>query len=64
MSGIFYDPSARCLRAVETAAPHDWTLVTHDLGASINLCRRILREWLSPKEVSRIDWSTLDRGVA
>lgn len=64
MSGIFYDPSACCLRAVQTAAPHDWTLVTHNLDASINLCRRILREWLTQEEISRLDWSTLDRRMA
>jgi len=64
MSGIFYDPSARCLRAMDADAPRDWPLVTHNLDASINLCRRILREWLSPEEVSHVDWSTLDRGIA
>ncbi len=64
MSGIFYDPSARCLRAVESAAPHDWTLVTHNLDASINHCRRILREWLTFEELSQVDWSAVDRNVA
>ncbi len=64
MSGIFYDPSARCLRTVESAAPHDWTLVTHNLDASINHCRRILREWLTFEELSQVDWSAVDRNVA
>ncbi len=57
MSGIFYDPAGRRLHAVRTDPEPGWTLVTHNLEASVHHCRRIMREWLSSDEMFRIDWS-------
>lgn len=57
MTGIFYDPRRRCLRRVEGQPQPGWTLVTHDLGASANHCRRIMSEWLSREELAAIDWA-------
>ncbi|MEI2659847.1 MAG: hypothetical protein V9G11_07855 [Bifidobacterium adolescentis] len=57
MSGIFYDPAERRLHAVQTDPEPGWTLVTHNLEASVHHCRRIMREWITTDEMFRIDWS-------
>ena len=57
MSGIFYDPAERRLHAVQTDPEPGWTLVTHNLEASVHHCRRIMREWITSDEMFRIDWS-------
>lgn len=64
MSGIFYDPGARRLRAVRGAPEPGWTLVTHNLDAGVHRCRRILCEWLPGDEVRAIDWSAIDGRAA
>lgn len=56
MSGIFYDPAERRLHAVQTDPEPGWTLVTHNLEASVHHCRRIMREWINSDEMFRIDW--------
>jgi hypothetical protein len=56
MTGIFYDPTARRLHAVESNPEPGWTLVTHNLDASLHHCRRIMREWLPFDEFFSIDW--------
>jgi hypothetical protein len=63
MTGIFYDPRRRCLRRVEGQPPPGWTLVTHDLGASANHCRRKMSEWLSREELAAIDWTPARPGT-
>lgn len=58
MSGIFYDPQARRLRAVDSGTPRpEWAFVTHNLDAGEYHCRRIMREWLPNEVLSMIDWS-------
>ena len=57
MTGIFYDPGHRCLRHVDGRAQPGWTLITHDLSASANHCRRIMSEWLSREELAAVDWT-------
>ena len=57
MRGIFYDPRARRLHAVLTDPEPGWTLVTHNLDASVHHCRRIMREWLGADEMFRVDWT-------
>ena len=64
MSGIFYDPKGRRLRAVHGTPDAGWTLVTHNLNAGVHQCRRILREWLPSEEVVRIDWAATEEGGA
>lgn len=59
MKGIYYDRSRRMVHRVTGRAEPGWTLVTHDLGASVHHCRRILGEWLPPEELRAIDWSGL-----
>ncbi|MCS7294846.1 MAG: hypothetical protein NZ761_05570 [Dehalococcoidia bacterium] len=59
MKGIYYDRSRRMVHRVVGQAEPGWTLVTHDLGASVHHCRRILGEWLPPDELRSIDWSGL-----
>jgi hypothetical protein len=56
MSGIFYDPTARRLHAIQGTPEPSWTLVTHNLQAGAHQCRRILREWLSADDIWKIDW--------
>jgi hypothetical protein len=62
MSGIFYDPATRRLRAIKhgTVDPA-WTLVTHDLAASDHRCRRILAELLPSEEVLLVDFNAQER---
>ncbi|MBE7518747.1 MAG: hypothetical protein HS107_05825 [Thermoflexaceae bacterium] len=62
MSGIFYDPGARCLRRVYGTPEPGWTFVTHNLGASVHHCRRIMREWVPTEEIFAIDWSGIEPG--
>lgn len=57
MSGIFYDPATRRLRAVRGTPHPDWAFVTHNLNANPHRVRRILREWLPSEEIAGIDWS-------
>ncbi len=57
MSGIFYDPAGRRLHAVTAGPQPGWTLVTHNLDATIHQCRRIMREWVPSEELFRVDWS-------
>lgn len=59
MAGIFYDPRAHRIHAVHGTADPCWTLVTHNLNAGPHHCRRIMREWLAPDEIQRVDWSVL-----
>lgn len=59
MSGIFYDPGARRLHAVQGSPDPCWLLVTHNLNAGPHHCRRIMREWLDPDEILRVDWSAI-----
>jgi len=56
MSGIFYDPVAKRLHAVTSSPLANWTLVTHNVNAGSHLCRRIMREWMSPEELGSVDW--------
>ncbi|WP_322796842.1 hypothetical protein [Tepidiforma sp.] len=56
MSGIFYDPRTRRLHAVTAHPDPSWTLVTHNLRASVHQCRRIMSEWLSSEELWLVDW--------
>ncbi|MEX2080151.1 MAG: hypothetical protein WEC33_00920 [Dehalococcoidia bacterium] len=59
MSGIFYDPTGRRLHVVTgTPEPH-WTFVTHDTRARVHHCRRIMREWLGPEDLFRVDFSAV-----
>lgn len=60
MSGIFYDPGRRNLRRVNGPADPRWLLVTHDLHAGTHHCRRILREWLAPEDLTLVDWSGVE----
>lgn len=60
MTGVFYNPATRQLIRVTGKPERDWLLVTHDLNPGANQCRRILREWLSPDDLFRIDWSGID----
>ena len=60
MSGIFYDPRSRRLRAVRGAPEPGWTLVTHNLNAGVYRCRRILGECLPGEEIRSIDWSGIE----
>jgi hypothetical protein len=60
MSGIFYDAKARQLRLVEGTPKPEWVFVTHNLKASTNHCRRIMREWLAPQELWTVDWSAIE----
>jgi hypothetical protein len=60
MSGIFYDPAHRSLRRVHGAPDPEWLLVTHNVHAGVHACRRVLREWLGPEELVRLDWSALE----
>ncbi len=62
MSGIFYDPSTRRVLRVQGTPEPTWTFVTHSLTASVNQCRRILREWISQDELFTIDWSAVEAG--
>lgn len=59
MSGIFYDPKSRKLRRVDECPDEqpaaDWQLVTHNVDAGLHQCRRIMREWLKPEEVGRLE---------
>ncbi|MGE5596270.1 MAG: hypothetical protein ACM3S1_09570 [Hyphomicrobiales bacterium] len=59
MSGIFYDPKARRMRAVNGTPQAEWAFVTHNLNAGVHQCRRIMREWLPSEELSRVDWSDI-----
>lgn len=59
MKGIYYDRRSRTVHRVVEGAQPGWTLVTHDVQASVHHCRRILGEWLSPDELRAIDWSGL-----
>ncbi|GIW18462.1 hypothetical protein [Tepidiforma sp.] len=56
MAGIFYDPRTRRLHAVTGHPDPAWTLVTHNVHASVHHCRRIMSEWLSPDELWKVDW--------
>lgn len=56
MTGIFYDPRTRKLHAVITRPEPGWMLVTHNLEAGLHHCRRIMREWLAPDDLFRVDW--------
>ncbi|MDZ7729471.1 MAG: hypothetical protein U5Q44_15455 [Dehalococcoidia bacterium] len=56
MTGIFYDPYYRRLRAVHGEPVPGWRLVTHNLGATSHQCRRIMREWLDHDELLYVDW--------
>ena len=56
MSGIFYNPSRKELHRIYDHPGTGWLLVTHDLSASSNRCRRIMREWLSSSDLAAIDW--------
>ena len=60
MAGIFYDEHCRRVALVQGAPEPGWTLVTHNLHASVNQCRRIMREWLAPEVLASVDWSALD----
>jgi hypothetical protein len=65
VSGIFYDPKARQLHAVEQGTPRpDWAFVTHNLQAGEYQCRRIMREWLPSDVLSTIEWSCFQRRSA
>jgi len=57
MPGIFYDPVSRRLHAVRSSPDSHWTLVTHNVDAGAHLCRRIMREWLPPEDMCRIEWT-------
>ncbi len=57
MSGIFYDPHRRRLHRVDGTPQPGWRLVTHDVAAGPNQCRRIMREWLPAEELLNLDWS-------
>lgn len=63
MKGIYYDRLRHTVHRVFGRAEPGWMLVTHDLGASVHHCRRILGEWLSPEELRAIDWSALGGGA-
>lgn len=56
MSGIFYNPQANRLHHVTGAPRPGWRLVTHDLCAGANLCRRIMKEWLPAGQLMLVDW--------
>jgi hypothetical protein len=62
MSGIFYDPGRKQLHRVSGAPGAGWLLVTHDLDASANRCRRIMREWVTRDELLSIDWHIAAHG--
>ncbi len=65
MSGIFYDPNRRRLHVVTGPPEPGWLFVTHDIGARPHQCRRIMRDWLPPDELYRVDWSGVRQpGVA
>jgi hypothetical protein len=64
MSGIFYDPRRRSLHRVHEAPETGWILVTHDVDASPNRCRRIMREWLPFDELFQIDWCIVTHSQA
>ena len=57
MKGIFYDRAALRLYVVEGAPHPDWTLISHNLEATPNQCRRVLRELLTVEDLARVDWS-------
>jgi hypothetical protein len=57
MSGIFYNPDEHRLHRVAGAPRPGWRLVTHDLGAGVNRCRRIMNEWrIPPGDLVLVDW--------
>lgn len=60
MAGIFYDPRARRLYAVDFAPNAEWTLITHNPEASAHQCRRIMCEWLRADDLDAIDWTVTD----
>lgn len=60
MAGIFYDARFRRVALVEGPPEPGLTLVTHNLHASVNQCRRIMREWLAPDVLASVDWSAID----
>ena len=60
MAGIFYDPHARRLHAVDQSPDAGWMLVTHNLDAGLHHCRRIMREWLPADDLLRVDWNITD----
>ena len=64
MTGIFYDPARRRLHVVAGPPHPDWLFVTHDTGARPHQCRRIMRDWLPPEELCRVDWSGVGRAPA
>lgn len=62
MPGIFYDPTRRTLHRVDERPEDGWLLVTHDVAASSNRCRRIMREWLPSADLFAIDWRIYTAG--
>jgi len=59
MKGIFYDRATRRLYSVNGMPDPDWTLISHNLEATFNQCRRVLRELLTMEELANVDWSAL-----
>jgi len=60
MSGIFYNPKANRLHHVMGDPHPGWRLVTHDLSAGVNRCRRIMKEWLPVGQLMLVDWDEGD----
>ncbi|MFN0147538.1 MAG: hypothetical protein ACKVT1_13575 [Dehalococcoidia bacterium] len=61
MRGIFYDRTALCLHLVEGVPHPDWTLISHNLDATPNQCRRVLRELLTIEDLARVNWSGVNQ---
>jgi hypothetical protein len=61
VKGIYLERAAYRLHVVEGTPPAEWTLISHNLEATPNQCRRVLREVLTLQELAAVDWSAVRR---